>query len=104
VSLPRFVFIKRKVLLMHTDLFMIRMMKMLWLLEYVQIGLNDLKIRDFNITDKERFGRPAAMEEDKMRKDGKKSWKIFPLIYIASFFFYCNKKKLQKISKNFVST
>jgi len=39
----------------------------------VQIDLNDLtKSGDFNINDKERFERPAAVEEDKLRKDGKK--------------------------------
>jgi len=52
---------------------------------------------DFNISDKERFGRPAV-EEDELRKDGKKSWKTIENTSINLYYigFFCNKK----ISKN----
>jgi len=36
-------------------------------------GLNDLK--NFDINDKERFGRLIVVKEDEMQEDGKKSWK-----------------------------
>jgi len=42
----------------------------------------------------------AIVEEDELRKDGKKSWKILRLIYIVTDFFIVIKK-LQKIDKNF---
>jgi len=71
----------------------------------VRIDLNNLtKSGDFSINDKERSERPAAVKEDKLRKDRKKSWKngwkILRLIYIVSIFFIVIKK-MQKIDKNF---
>jgi len=60
------------------------------MLERVRI---DLKI--MISIDKERSGRPAAMKENELRKDGKKSWKIMENTSINSYcidFFYCNKK------------
>jgi len=42
----------------------------------VETCANWFKNNDFDIIDKERSGRPPAMEENELRKDGKKSWKI----------------------------
>jgi len=61
----------------------------------IRTGANWFKNDDFDISDKERSGRPAAVEEE-LRKDGKKSWKIFRLIYIVSIFFII----INKIVKN----
>jgi len=47
---------------------------MLYPLERVWIGLNDLKTV-ISISDKEYSGRLAAVKEDKLRKNRKKSWK-----------------------------
>jgi len=47
------------------------------------------KNSDFDINDKEHSGRPAAVEEDELRKYGKKSCKTMKnirLIYIVSIF------------------
>jgi len=62
----------------------------------VRIDLNSLKtVILISVT------KNAAVEENKIAgKDGKKLWKIRQLIYIVSI-FYCNKKKLQEIGKNF---
>jgi len=54
---------------------------------------------DFTISNKDRSGFPASMEEDeckKMGKSRKKQWKILRLFYIVSIFFYCTKN----IAKN----
>jgi len=61
-------------------------------------NLNDLKITDFNISDKKCSRRPAVMEEDKLRKDGKKSWKTMENISINLYygFFIVIKKKIAK--------
>jgi len=66
----------------------------------IYFNLNNLR-SNFNISDKKC---PAAVEKDKLRKDEKKSWKTMENISINLYyidFFYCNKKKLQKIGKNF---
>jgi len=55
-----FVFTKRKVL-MHTELYVKRMVKMLYLLE--RIGLNDFENSDFDINDKKCFGYPVEEDE-----------------------------------------
>jgi len=65
----------------------------------VQIGLNDRKI-DFDISDKECFGRPAVVEKDELRKDGKKSWKTMKNssinLYCIDFFFFIVIKEIAK--------
>jgi len=70
----------------------------------VQIGLNDLKTVYFNINDKDRSGHPAAMEENELWKDGKKSWKTMENISINLYcidFFHYNKKKCEKLARTF---
>lgn len=57
-------FIKRKVLLNQTESFVRLTAKILYPLEHVQIGLNDLK--DFNINDKERSER-HVVEDNKVQ-------------------------------------
>jgi len=57
----------------------------------VRIGKR-FKNGDFNINDKERSGRLAAVKEDEIQKDRKKLWKTMEntsirLIYIISIFF-----------------
>jgi len=54
---------------------------------------------DSDISDKERFGRPATVKENELRKDGKK-WKTMENISI-NLFFLIVIKKLQKINENF---
>jgi len=49
---------------------------------------------DFDISDKKRFDRSPAVEEDELRKGGKQKILRFNLYCIN--FFYCNKK----IAKN----
>jgi len=52
-----------------------------------------------SISDKEQLR--TAVEEDELRKDRKKWWKILWLIYIVPIIFIVIIKKLQKINKNF---
>jgi len=54
---------------------------------FIKMNANWFKNDDFDIGDKERSRRPAAVEEeDELRKDGKKSWKLLRLIYTVSIF------------------
>jgi len=67
----------------------------------VRIDLNDLKMVISDINDKERSERLAAVREDELRKDGKKSWEMMENTSINSycinqFFLNCNKE----IAKN----
>jgi len=74
-------------------------------IECIRIDLNDLKtIISISVTkNAPDFRCPAVVEDDELRKDRKKSWKIFRLIYIVSI--YCNKKDCKKsIAKTFAST
>jgi len=50
---------------MHTELFMRCMIKIVWSLKCVQIGLNDLKTV-IDISDKERSGHSAAVEDHEL--------------------------------------
>jgi len=63
---------------------------------------------DFDISDKEHSERPAAVEEDELRRYGKKSCKTMKnsrLIFIVDkfyrFFFYCNKGNCKKSANEF---
>jgi len=91
-----FVLFKEKVLLIHTELFVSYMVKTCtnWFKWF--------KNGDFDISDKEYSGRLAAVEEDELRKDGKKSRKMmkntFINLYRIDFFIVI--KKLLKINKN----
>jgi len=73
----------------------------------VRIDLKRFKNANFDISNKERSGHPAAIEEDgrmNCRKIGKsciKQWKIFRLIYIVliDFLLISNKKNCKKSAR-----
>jgi len=55
--------------------------------------VNRFKNSDFDITDKESFRCSAIVEEDELRKDRKKLWKMMENISINLYRidFFCNK-------------
>jgi len=68
-------------------------------LEQMRISLNYfVKNGDFDINNRKYSGRLAAMKEDELRKNGKKSWKMMENISINLCYidFFIVIKKLAK--------